>query len=405
MAEDARRKESAKTLDNCESIIEDATKSLQENNMRHAYMHLAKVLLKDHRSKKHKDMERKALDIVITSLGKSLTPEIPNELVKIPNKLYEQIINGLAASEKWRQMYFIVKEHRRHYGDLSLPNFAKSMSLAKVIRHSSFQDSEQLLIDVVKCMLNGGAVLDKDGKLPILAAVQECQFKVLEVLLKWGANPVHLTINHGDTPIHAALSIALERDKGNFSILKYSYDLYEKDPNKYPMLDPAQTNSEGDSLFHLVAKANYCATTMKAAKFLCDKKVNASVLNKEGKLPKDYLNSKNDKRLQFLAHKEVVKRHIEEMINDLPDIPYSIYNQNVLKMDEIPNLQQKKTSTEERDISKVTMDAQDPQLLKMPTKGKQVVEKPYEEAEEQYKEKEGLQVIQMMPQIRDKQCV
>lgn len=41
----------------------------------------------------------------------------------------------------------------------------------------------------------------------------------------------------------------------------------------------------------------------------------------------------------------------------------------------------------------------------MPTKGKQVVEKPYEEAEEQYKEKEGLQVIQMMPQIRDKQCV
>uniref|UniRef100_K1QPJ0 A disintegrin and metalloproteinase with thrombospondin motifs 14 n=1 Tax=Magallana gigas TaxID=29159 RepID=K1QPJ0_MAGGI len=402
MAEDARRKESAKTLDNCESIIEDATKSLQENNMRHAYMHLAKVLLKDHRSKKHKDMERKALDIVITSLGKSLTPEIPNELVKIPNKLYEQIINGLAASEKWRQMYFIVKEHRRHYGDLSLPNFAKSMSLAKVIRHSSFQDSEQLLIDVLKSHVSFlscvhlSACESTNGKLPILAAVQECQFKVLEVLLKWGANPVHLTINHGDTPIHAALSIALERDKvnggwgtwgqftpcgkscgggiqirfrscdhpspsngglscigdslqtascnsqqcpGNFSILKYSYDLYEKDPNKYPMLDPAQTNSEGDSLFHLVAKANYCATTMKAAKFLCDKKVNASVLNKEGKLPKDYLNSKNDKRLQ------------------------------------------------------------------MPTKGKQVVEKPYEEAEEQYKEKEGLQVIQMMPQIRDKQCV
>lgn len=44
--------------------------------MRHAYMHLAKVLLKDHRSKKHKDMERKALYIVITSLGKSLTPGI-----------------------------------------------------------------------------------------------------------------------------------------------------------------------------------------------------------------------------------------------------------------------------------------------------------------------------------------
>ena len=50
----------------------------------------------------------------------------------------------------------------------------------------------------------------------ILAAVQECQFKVLEVLFNWGANPVHLSINQGDTPIHAALSIALGGDKGDY---------------------------------------------------------------------------------------------------------------------------------------------------------------------------------------------
>lgn len=80
--------------------------------------------------------------------------------------------------------------------------------------------------------------------------------------------------------------------------MNYFFDLYEKDPEMYPMLDPAQTNSDGDSLFHLVAKAKYSATTQKATELLCDKKVNASVLNKEGKLPKDYLNSKNDRRLQ-----------------------------------------------------------------------------------------------------------
>ena len=161
----------------------------------------------------------------------------------------------------------------------------------------------------------------------ILAAVQECQFKVLEVLFNWGANPVHLSINQGDTPIHAALSIALERDKGiyiyvlekhlfihyqlgpdvffyllalvgNFSILNSFFAMYERDPEKYPMLDPSRTNAEGDGLFHLVAKAKYSATTQRATELLCDKKVNASVINKEGKLPKDYLNSKNDRRLQ-----------------------------------------------------------------------------------------------------------
>eukprot|EP00105_Crassostrea_gigas_P003249 XP_011416048.1 PREDICTED: uncharacterized protein LOC105319997 [Crassostrea gigas] len=164
--EKARNNDPAMTLDlfckeYCESRIEDAAKFLEENDMPHAYLRLAEVLKKDHRSEKHKDMKKKALYIVITSLGTSVNPEIPNELVKIPSKLYEQIINGLAANEKWRQLYFIVKEHRHFYGDLSIPNFAKSMSLAKVIRHSSFQGSEQLLVDVVDCMLNGGAVLDK----------------------------------------------------------------------------------------------------------------------------------------------------------------------------------------------------------------------------------------------------
>lgn len=85
---------------------------------------------------------------------------------------------------------------------------------------------------------------------------------------------------------------------GNFSILNYFFDLYEKDPEKYPILDPAQINSDGDGLFHLVAKAKYTVTTQKATDLLCDKNVSASVFNKEGKLPKDYLNSKNNRRLQ-----------------------------------------------------------------------------------------------------------
>ena len=87
--------------------------------------------------------------------------EIPEKLAKIPHRLYEKIVQGLAANEKWRQVYVTVKEHRLHYSDRSLTNFAKSMSLAKVIRHSSFQGSEQLLVDIVDCMLNSGAELEK----------------------------------------------------------------------------------------------------------------------------------------------------------------------------------------------------------------------------------------------------
>lgn len=54
-------------------------------------------------------------------------------------------------------------------------------------------------------------------------------------------------------------------------------------------------------------------------------------------------------------HKEVVKRHIEDMIYNLPDILYSIFNPKVVKMDEIPNFRQKKEPSEGKDKSEVSM--------------------------------------------------
>ena len=77
--------------------------------------------------------------------------------------------------------------------------------------------------------------------------------------------------------------------------------MYEKDPEKYAMLDPNSVDKNGDSLFHVVAKYKYNATTQKATEMLCDKKVSAMVYNNEGKLPKDYLNKKNDRRLQVAS--------------------------------------------------------------------------------------------------------
>lgn len=69
-----RKKEPAKTLDYCESRIEDATKLLEENNVTQAYLRLAEVFKKVHMLEKHKEMEKKALDIVINSLGLSANP-------------------------------------------------------------------------------------------------------------------------------------------------------------------------------------------------------------------------------------------------------------------------------------------------------------------------------------------
>lgn len=53
--------------------------------------------------------------------------------------------------------------------------------------------------------------------------------------------------------------------------------------------------------------------------------------------------------------KEVVRKHIEKMISNLPDIPYSFLNPKEVKVDEIPNTQQRKKTKEEMDKSEVSI--------------------------------------------------
>ena len=65
------------------------------------------------------------------------------------------------------------------------------------------------------------------------------------------------------------------------------------------MLDPSQQDKNGDSLFHLIAKFKYNSTVQKATELLCYKKISSNVKNGENKLPIHYLNTKNDRRLQF----------------------------------------------------------------------------------------------------------
>jgi hypothetical protein len=49
----------------------------------------------------------------------------------------------------------------------------------------------------------------------------------------------------------------------------------------------------------LIAKVKYNSTVQKATELLCDKKISSNVKNGENKLPHHYLNTKNDRRLQF----------------------------------------------------------------------------------------------------------
>lgn len=79
--------------------------------------------------------------------------------------------------------------------------------------------------------------------------------------------------------------------------------MYDKNPDKYGRLDPKQKNSNGDTLFHLVAKEPFNPELKQVAELLKQKHVPCKVQNKDGKLPLDYLKA-SDPRYKIL-HKAV----------------------------------------------------------------------------------------------------
>ena len=53
------------------------------------------------------------------------------------------------------------------------------------------------------------------------------------------------------------------------------------------------------------------------------------------------------------SQKAAVKRHIEDMIFKMPDIPYSIFNSKVVKVDEIPSFRRKREEPAEDEKTEV----------------------------------------------------
>ncbi|XP_060067394.1 TPR and ankyrin repeat-containing protein 1-like [Ylistrum balloti] len=412
----------------CDQWMNESKEHLRYKRTGKAYNRLAQVIRKKHKTSnsRHRALVNEALTLVTKSLSTTFNPEIPEQLVRIPGDLYQKIIDGLAKEEKWRQVDILVRENRKHHGDLSLRDFAKNINISRVICHPSFVKKDDLLAQLINNMMESGASMENEGKMCVLAAIQEEHFKLLCTLFERGANPIHLSLQPGDTPIHAAMSIALERDKGNFAIFNLLVEKFQTDPERYANLDPNQQDANGDGLFHVVAKMKYNSTTQKATELLCEKKISALVHNSEGKLPKDYLiNKKNDRRLQFFrlasvetetktsvkkpkkprlkiseedvleeeqdlllycrtdevqvssgpekitrrdkklifaktsTHRDTSKKKIEEMIFNLPDTPYSIFNPKVPRTEEswrsrkLGGGQKEAKSLEKKDVLKV----------------------------------------------------
>ncbi|WAR27596.1 TRNK1-like protein [Mya arenaria] len=208
-------------------------KPLSEDNVEDGYSRLAECLGQTHKSLRHENIAAKCVSSIVGKLAESHNP-----------------------------------------------GFACSLSVVPVIRELSLLGAEDVKLQIVVNLLNSGASLGSD-------TVEVEHFRVVCELVKRGADISGMSVYKGDTPIHAATLIVLEKEK-NLSMLEFLLDQYEESHEKYPHLDPEQSDKNGDCLFHLVTEA------------LCRRTLSANYCNKDGKLPQHYIIKKNDRRLQFI---------------------------------------------------------------------------------------------------------
>ncbi|XP_074641148.1 TPR and ankyrin repeat-containing protein 1-like [Tubulanus polymorphus] len=214
--------------------------------------------------------------------------QIFDRLSELPQSKYREILTQCSKQQQWKDIFDLIKLRRRKK-NCTVEGLATYICLTSFIKSQDF-DVERMEI-LIKC---GASVEAKNSEDPPIQAVAKLgNVSAINILLKNGCDYNNLSTEKGDTYLHAALRLCIS--KGNFDLLEHFLDEI-----KYPHVNPNIQDSDGNTLFHVVASERFTKSILKAANILNEHSVNPNLLNKHGKPAAACLEKKNDKRRHIL---------------------------------------------------------------------------------------------------------
>ncbi|XP_078254047.1 TPR and ankyrin repeat-containing protein 1-like isoform X2 [Rhinoraja longicauda] len=121
-------------------------------------------------------------------------------------------------------------------------------------------------------------------KSPIQISLNKDDFKLVHFLLKNGANPRDITIMPGDTPLHAAVYIVLDKkDEFGLHILKYLLEKYFSEETSFPYLNTNSQDQDGNTVLHIIFQKPFSKNHEEIMDLITKFEINDRVKNKEGK--------------------------------------------------------------------------------------------------------------------------
>ncbi|XP_066280343.1 TPR and ankyrin repeat-containing protein 1-like [Branchiostoma lanceolatum] len=227
-------------------------------------------------------------------------------VVEAPPSVWRGPVAKLSSEKRWRTLGMLLTGGGNYYnagdGGLATGCDTTGVPLVQVLKFFESEEGKHSglkMHSVMKELLKGGASADGDTSdiHPISYCVQRKDFEAVQMLLEHGANLSKFTLWEGDTPIHAAVHIAKEGNRGILNLInKGEVDHHIRD-------------SSGNSLLHVAVKGKYSMDGANLIKQLLEIGLDPSVKNGEGMTPLDYL-KEGDRRRQLLE--PLMKKEKEE---------------------------------------------------------------------------------------------
>ncbi|KAM6449662.1 TPR and ankyrin repeat-containing protein 1 isoform 2-T2 [Liasis olivaceus] len=155
-------------------------------------------------------------------------------------------------------------------------------------------------VQLIRCLTVRGASLEgteiTQEKL-LLEFLKNNDFQLAYSFLRPDADPSCISIWEGDSPLHAALSIYLDKkDDTGLIILSCLLQLYKSNPSTFSYLNPNSQDKNGDTILHIVFQKNVTKQIKKILGLLAKFDINFNLKNNLGRDIR-YKKKKNDPML------------------------------------------------------------------------------------------------------------
>uniref|UniRef100_A0A8C0GTY1 Tetratricopeptide repeat and ankyrin repeat containing 1 n=1 Tax=Chelonoidis abingdonii TaxID=106734 RepID=A0A8C0GTY1_CHEAB len=261
----------------------------------------------------------------------STVKEIPEEMVcDIYDTCASSFIKLLLEKQMWHEVLLLLT--RKANGEVpSCGGLIRNCSLSDLNIGSVIKQVDRLdkrRVHLVRCLLERGASPEGTGAIsekPLQMCLKNNDFELAYLLLSSGADPRSVSLVEGDTPLHAAVSICLDkRDDIGLRFLNYLLDLFGSNPSTFPHLNPNSQDKNGNTVMHIIFQKAQSKQVKKIMDSLAKFDVNFNLKNKLGKDVRHRIKKNDPRLLTWNTAVSEKRKHRQDTVGQLVKLPKSI---------------------------------------------------------------------------------